>query len=54
MAALQSCKDIVHFCDAFWMAKYITFNADWSLGNILRLLIDLRITLFSDSMALVV
>lgn len=30
------------------MAKYTTFNADWSLGKILRLLIDFLITLLSD------
>ena len=44
---------IVHFRDAFWIAKY-HFHADWSLGKILRLLIDFRITLFKDSMAFVV
>ena len=45
---------IVHFRDACWMARYTTFKAYWSLGKILRWRMALRITLLSDSMALVV
>jgi hypothetical protein len=45
---------IVHFCEAAWIASHTTFFTASSVGNTLRFLIACRITLFSDSMALVV
>jgi len=45
---------MVHFFAAASMAKYTTFIAAWSCGNTLRFFTALRITLFTDSMALVV
>lgn len=45
---------MVHFFEADWTARNTTFSADPSLGNSLRRWVALRITLFSDSMALVV
>ena len=53
-AAFQSRIGIVQRSDACWIARYTTLSADASLGNVLRFLVAARITLFSDSMALVV
>src|SRR5512147_193141 len=53
-AHFQSFTGIVHVFAACSIARYTTFSAERSLGKIRRLLMALRITLFSDSMALVV
>ncbi|TJP35680.1 hypothetical protein C9Z85_20865 [Escherichia coli] len=52
--AVQSRSGIVHFCEAAWIASHTTFFTESSVGNTLRFLMACRITLFSDSMALVV
>jgi hypothetical protein len=53
-ARFQSRTGMVHFFAACSMAKYTTFSAERSLGKMRRLLMALRMTLFSDSMAFVV
>lgn len=53
-ACFQFWTGIVHFFAACSTAKYTTFSAERSLGKMRRLLMALRITLLSDSMALVV
>ena len=53
-AAFQPTIGIVHFFDASWIARYTSFNADSAFGYCLRFRVNLRITLFTDSIALVV
>jgi hypothetical protein len=45
---------ITHLFDASRTARHTTFLAASSLGNTFRFLVALRMTLFNDSMALVV
>ena len=53
-AAFQPTIGIVHFFDASWIARYTSFNADSAFGYCLRFRVNLRITLLTDSIALVV
>lgn len=53
-AGFQLRSGIAYFLVAAWMARYTTFMADSSVGNTLRSLVVLRMTLLSNSMALVV
>ena len=53
-AAFQPTIGIVHFFDASWIARYTSFNAVSALGYCLRLRVNFRITLLTDSIALVV
>ena len=54
IAIRKSLNGIVHFWDADWIASYTTFFTESSVGNTLRFLILWWITLFCDSMAIVV
>ena len=53
-ANFQFLMGIVHFSEACLIAKYTTFLAESSVGNTFRFLVAFRITLFKDSIALVV
>ena len=53
-ACFQPRIGIVHLFDASWIAMYTIFKADSALGYCLRLRVNLRITLLTDSIALVV
>ena len=48
-AAFQFRIGLVQRLEAAWIARYTTFSADSSCGNILRLRVAWRITLFNDS-----
>jgi hypothetical protein len=54
MAGSQSLGGIVHFLNACLIAKYKTLKVDLSLGKIFLFITALRITLFKDSIALIV
>ncbi|HEX5272436.1 MAG TPA: hypothetical protein VFW33_18190 [Gemmataceae bacterium] len=53
-AAFRPTIGIVHRRDASWIARYTHFNADSALGYCLRLRVNFRITLLTDSITLVV
>src|SRR5947199_3294529 len=53
-ACFQPVMGIVHFFAASPIASQISFNADSAFGYCLRLRVNLRITLLTDSIALVV
>ena len=53
-AAFQFLIGMVHFLEAAPIARKTTFIAAWSCGNTLRFFTAWRITLFRDSIALVV
>src|SRR6266704_2845664 len=53
-AAFQPLIGIVQRFDASWIARYTSLIADAALGYCLRLRVNFRITLLTDSMALVV
>jgi hypothetical protein len=53
-ASFQPLIGIVHFFDASWIAKYTSFKADSPFGYCFRFRVNLRITLFTDSIAFVV
>lgn len=53
-AAFQPTMGMVHFFDASWIARYTSFNALSPLGYCFRFRVNFRITLFTDSIALVV
>jgi hypothetical protein len=53
-AAFQPTIGIVQRFDASWIARYTNFNADSPLGYCLRFRVNFRITLLTDSIALVV
>ena len=53
-AAFQPLIGIVQCLDASWIARYTSFKADSALGYCLRLRVNFRITLFTDSIAFVV
>jgi RNA polymerase sigma factor (sigma-70 family) len=53
-AAFQPTIGIVHRCDASWIARYTSFNADSALGYCWRFRVNFRITLFTDSITFVV
>jgi len=52
-ASFQFLIGMVHFLDASMIARYTTFLAELSEGNNYLFLIALRMTLLSDSIALV-
>src|SRR6266446_354828 len=49
-AAFQPRIGIVHRFDASWIARYTSFKADSAFGYCLRLRVNFRITLLTDSM----
>src|SRR5262249_4008312 len=53
-ACFQPTMGIVHFFDAWRIASQISFPADSALGYCFLLLVNFLITLFTDSIALVV
>jgi hypothetical protein len=52
--AFQDLIGILYFFDASWIAKQTSFNTDSTFMYCLQFLVNLRITLFTDSVALVV
>ena len=50
----QSRTGIVQFCEAAWIDSHTTFFTKSAVGNTLRFLMACRITLFRNSVALVV
>ena len=53
-AAFHPTIGIVHFFDASWIARYTSYNALSALGYCFRFRVNFRITLLTDSIALVV
>ena len=53
-AAFQPLIGIVHFFDASWIAKYTNVSADSEFGYCFRFRVNFWITLFTDSIALVI